>query len=286
METRKIEKTNVYLKYINTILKENKLSHAYLFSGSNENMINNNILMFVKSLFCINNKNREYYCCDKCDKCLQINKNNYIDFYIVDAEKSIKKEDILNLKEELNLKPIYSKKIYWIKNIENITSQAANSLLKTLEEPEDDIVAILSTKNINSVLDTIISRCQIIKLPNTEEKIVENDKHSEIKKYTLEFIEKYVNNKNLSLIYLTDKISQKDDILIFFNEMLNIQRINIEKIAYDGNNEIIRLYDMTLESIQDIQNNTSPVLVLESYIINLILNNINLEWIIKYYDKR
>ena len=55
-------------------------------------------------------------------------------------------------------------KVYILKNIDNATTQAMNSLLKFLEEPVEEVYAILTTKNINKVLPTIQSRCQVIKL--------------------------------------------------------------------------------------------------------------------------
>ena len=77
----------------------------------------------------------------------------------------IKKEQILELKEKFKTKSSYnSKQVYIIKNAENLNPSSANTLLKFLEEPEENIVALLITENKNKVLTTIVSRCQYIVL--------------------------------------------------------------------------------------------------------------------------
>ena len=77
----------------------------------------------------------------------------------------IKKDQLLDLQSEFNNKAFEgNKKIYIIRSAEKMNVQTANSILKFLEEPVDDIIAILITDNINMLLPTIISRCQVIKL--------------------------------------------------------------------------------------------------------------------------
>ena len=156
-------KDSIAIKSLTNALKTNKLSHAYLMVGEDSLYCDEFILQFVKSIFCLENNYKEFYNCGECKACQSIEHNNYVDFYTIESETSIKKEEIQNLKSELSVKSFYGRKIYWIKGIEKMTEQASNSLLKFLEEPEDDIIAILSCKNISAVLPTIISRCQQVK---------------------------------------------------------------------------------------------------------------------------
>ena len=81
---------------------------------------------------------------------------------IMSFDKLIKKEQILNIKSEMNENTINSGKLFYIiEYAENLNSSSANALLKFLEEPDDELIAILVTKNINKVISTIVSRCQI-----------------------------------------------------------------------------------------------------------------------------
>ena len=166
-------KDDIAVKSLTNSLKNNKLSHAYLVVGEDSLYCDEFILQFVKAVFCLDNNSKDFKNCGKCKNCTSIEHNNYVDFYKVDAETSIKKEEIQLLKKEFSIKSYYGKKIYWIKDVEKMTDQAANSLLKFLEEPEEDIIAILSCKNTSAVLPTIISRCQQIKLVGKKEEKLE-----------------------------------------------------------------------------------------------------------------
>ena len=179
-------KDDIAVKSLTNSLKNNKLSHAYLVVSEDSLYCDEFILQFVKAVFCLDNNSKDFKNCGKCKNCTSIEHNNYVDFYKVDTETSIKKEEIQLLKKEFSIKSYYGKKIYWIKDIEKMTDQAANSLLKFLEEPEEDIIAILSCKNTSAVLPTIISRCQQIKLIGKKEEKLEGK----------EFLEKII----LSLI--------------------------------------------------------------------------------------
>ena len=143
----------------------NKLSHAYIFETNNYCNAYNLIIDFVKSIFCINYKNNDHDD-NLCQICNQINTNNYIEFKIIDTEKlQLKKEELLKLQEEFKNKPIGgTKKVYLIKCAEKLNEASSNTILKFLEEPEENIIAILMTPSRYMLLNTILSRCQIISL--------------------------------------------------------------------------------------------------------------------------
>ena len=145
----------------------NKLSHAYLIDGNNYEYAFDFVMAFVKTIIC-----RSHYTnfdkCGNCNICSRIDNGNYTEFKIIETDSMvIKKEQLLDLQNSFNLSSVEGeKRVYVIKDCEKMNKQAANSLLKFLEEPQDNIVAILFTNNFNSLLSTIISRCQIIKLNN------------------------------------------------------------------------------------------------------------------------
>lgn len=157
LEKYKNEQPLAYKILTNSISKKEH-SHAYLFETNGYNDTMGLAIALAKSLFCFKEKNEVI--CDLIDK------NNFPEFKIIDPDGlSIKKEEIDELKLEFSKKPIYSdRKIYIINNAERLNKSSANALLKFLEEPEQDIIAILITNNIYEILSTIISRCQIISL--------------------------------------------------------------------------------------------------------------------------
>ena len=99
----------------------------------------------------------------------------------------IKKQQIVDLQQEFSRSAVEGKKrIYIIKDCEKMRPEAANSMLKFLEEPEDNIVAILMTNNINNVLSTIISRCKVFKLSNVFNDVISVDE--ELENLAIDFV--------------------------------------------------------------------------------------------------
>ena len=154
--------------------KSNRISHAYLISGSVESSLKELAVYLAKSLVC---SNLEPLACEECINCIRIEENNYPDYIFIDgSNESIKKHQIEELQEtfsKVSLE-VNGKKIYIIHLIVKATLGAVNSLLKFLEEPIDDVVAIITTQNISKVLSTIISRCQLIRLKDYSSYDLEN----------------------------------------------------------------------------------------------------------------
>lgn len=156
-------KTSQSLAYniLNNAILYNKLSHAYLID-SNGNSDAFDIALGFAKIIITNNLDGE----EKENICRRIDENNYLDLKIIETDGIwIKKDELVDIQNEFSKKAIEGKKkVYIIKNAEKMNVQTANSILKFLEEPIDDIIAILIVNNINLLLPTILSRCQIIKL--------------------------------------------------------------------------------------------------------------------------
>lgn len=273
-------KDTIVIKSLTNTLKTNKLSHAYLVEGEDSLYCDEFILSFVKAIFCLENKDKEFYSCENCKNCNSINHGNYVDFYKLSSETSIKKDEIQTLKSDLSVKSFYGKKIYWIKDIEKMTEQAANSLLKFLEEPEDDIIAILSCKNISAVLPTIISRCQQIKLIGQSENI-EIEQNEELIHIVAEYVRRYVNKPHLANIYVLEKLKTKDDIVEFFKHLsIEINNSYTENNLHDALN-ISRVQEKVLLAVTDLNSNVNATLVLEKFLFTVLLDNNNLEFLIR-----
>ena len=96
-------KDTVVIKSLTNTLKTNKLSHAYLVVGEDSLYSDEFILSFVKAIFCLENKDKEFFSCEECKNCRSINHGNYVDFYKLTTETSIKKDEIQTLKSDLSV---------------------------------------------------------------------------------------------------------------------------------------------------------------------------------------
>lgn len=155
-----------YSLLVNAI-NNDKLSHAYLIDTNKFEKSFDFVLAFVKAILC-KSYNFSSIDCGDCNLCHRIDNNNYPELKVIESTGSvIKKEQLLELQSEFNLSSIEGHyRIYIIKDCDKMNKQASNCLLKFLEEPVDGVIAILLTNNLNKLLSTIISRCQVIKLNN------------------------------------------------------------------------------------------------------------------------
>jgi len=144
----------------NSILK-NRVAHAYLFEGMRGTGKRDAGALLAKVLLC-RNLIEQYRPCEECSNCKRINSGNHPDVHLVEPDGlSIKKGQVQALQEEFSKKGVESsRKIYMIDHADKMTVNAANSLLKFLEEPSSQAVAILMTEQHQQILPTILSRCQ------------------------------------------------------------------------------------------------------------------------------
>lgn len=212
-------------------INNNQVSHCYIFEGPKGMGKFKLALIFAQSLLCLNFLEDP---CNQCNSCIKVNSFNHPDLHVInDDEKSIKREEIDELINSINKKPYEAKrKVYIIIDAHTMTVQAANTLLKTLEEPPSDTVIILLTTNTNLLLPTIVSRCQEIKFRNISKET--------IRKYLAEYnmaseaIDLAVNYSNGNLNKAINIIKGKDDILKKREEIIKI----IDKII-SSDSEII-----------------------------------------------
>ena len=137
----------------------NKVAHAYLFCGPRGTGKTSSARIFAKSLNCVNGPTVEP--CGTCSSCVDITNSTPVDVIEIDAASNRSVEDAQNILEKIQYVPIHGKyKIYIIDEVHMLSKTAFNALLKTLEEPPENVVFILATTESHKVLDTIISRCQ------------------------------------------------------------------------------------------------------------------------------
>jgi len=149
------------VKTLSNALSSGVLSHGYLFSGPRGSGKTTIARLFAKALNCQNRKDKEFEPCNKCSSCLEINDGRAIDLIEIDAASHRGIDQIRELKEAIGYSPTKSKyKVYILDEAHQLSKDAFNALLKTLEEPPSHAIFILATTEIYKMIPTIISRCQ------------------------------------------------------------------------------------------------------------------------------
>jgi len=149
----------VVVKTLLNAIKHNRVAHAYLFCGPRGTGKTSIARIFAKTLNCSNPQ--DGIPCGKCPHCLDMNNTISMDVIEIDAASNRKVEDARNLLEKVQFTPVLGKnKIYIIDEVHMLTTEAFNTLLKTLEEPPENLVFILATTEAHKVMETIVSRCQ------------------------------------------------------------------------------------------------------------------------------
>lgn len=149
----------VIVKTLKNSIKNDIVSHAYLFSGPRGTGKTSIAKIFAKILNCHNLN--ELTPCEECVSCTQANNNQNIDIIEIDAASNNGVDEIREIRNKVTLVPTNSKyKIYIIDEVHMLTNQAFNALLKTLEEPPSHIIFIFATTEPHKIPKTILSRCQ------------------------------------------------------------------------------------------------------------------------------
>lgn len=203
----------IYQTFVNS-LQKGQLSHAYLISGTNGSPLLDIAKFFAKSILC---DDPSPLACNSCITCLRVDDDNYPDFFVFDGSKAtIKKDAVTTIESSFDKKAFENKgiRIYILHLIENMTIEAINSILKFLEEPGQQIYAFLTTNNENSILPTIISRCQVLRMKLIDKNIVINDAISfGVDKKDAELLSYFYNDGEL----IKEIIDGKENNEIFFN---------------------------------------------------------------------
>lgn len=142
-------------------IANDRIAHAYLFVGPRGSGKKKVALEFAKSLLCLRQRGES---CDTCTNCRRISGGNHPDVHVLTPDgTSIKIAQIRQLQKEFSYRAVEGeRKIYLVEQADGMTVQAANGLLKFLEEPAAQVIAILMAENVQMILPTIQSRCQVL----------------------------------------------------------------------------------------------------------------------------
>lgn len=263
-----IEEQKIAYKVLKNAVMKDKCSHAYLFETNGYIKKEEFALAFAKYVLCPNKYSNNQKCVN-CTQCDNIDKNIFSEIKIISPDKDslwIKKEQLVELQNEFKTKSLLAnKKIYIITDATKLNTSSANSILKFLEEPADNIIAILLADNIHQLLDTIVSRCQIVSLVNkkTKENLLESlisvklDNLEEIKENTINYINELEKNKKEMIFfnkkYFHNYIKEKNELIasfeimiLYYKEAINL-KLNLDNEIIDNVNNI--LLNNTIEEL-------------------------------------
>lgn len=152
--------------FLRASILQDRVSHAYLFTGpagSNKTIA---ACTFAQAILCATGgQSYGEACCKTCDICDKVKRKKHPDvrLFAPEGASGYLVEQIRSITSDATLAPIRAnKKIYILDRVDLLGVQAANAFLKTLEEPPEDVVLILLARTAESVLPTIVSRCQVV----------------------------------------------------------------------------------------------------------------------------
>lgn len=266
-----------FIDTLNSINKSGKIFHAYLIYGEkSKSKLKQKAKELAKE---IENSGKFE------EKQIFININNQIDnetfaeLKVIDSEeKNIKVEEINKLVSNYQKKGIVNeKRIYIINEVDKLTTTAGNALLKFLEEPEENIYGILTTKNIDMVMNTIVSRCQTIHLEN-ENKEEKNEEYIK----SINLIKKIEKEKINTFYVLNESINGigKEEMLEIFNDFKKIYLNSLytkstkfeEYYSLNKNTkeQIVKKVDIISKYSKALKTNANLNMIIDGFILEFI----------------
>lgn len=297
-------------------LNQNRLAHAYLFSGPSGNGKTSVAKLFAKAINC---DSKTELICDKCANCIATKNNTHPDVVEIDAASNNGVDEIRNLIEKVKYSPIEGKyKIYIIDEVHMLSLGAFNALLKTLEEPPAHVVFVLATTEPHKVIPTIISRCQrydfsrvkesdifanIVKILNLENIEYEDEaitliseladggvrESLSILEQSVAYASKEIKAEDVRMIYGIVTKAEKLDLLInIFNQNMETTLKLLEEISDQGNNLErlnLDLINILKESVIYAYAKSNELLnVLSETEVKLILNLVDVNQLLAMID--
>ena len=272
---------DVIVKTLKNVIKNDKLSHAYLFTGPRGTGKTSSAKLFAKAINCLNNKDGD--ACNECENCKSFNNNSNPDIIEIDAASNNGVDEIREIKNKVSLVPSMSKyKVYIIDEVHMLSIGAFNALLKTLEEPPEYIIFILATTEPQKIPATIISRCQRFDFKSISHDKMKQCLENIISKENITIddgaIEEIINNSKGGM---RDAIGLLDQASAFCNN--NITANDIEELSGNISIKQIRTfllnimqkeYNVIFDTISDYSSNGKDFSLICEKIINYIREGI------------
>ena len=272
---------DVIVKTLKNVIKNDKLSHAYLFTGPRGTGKTSSAKLFAKAINCLNNKDGD--ACNECENCKSFNNNSNPDLIEIDAASNNGVDEIREIKNKVSLVPSMSKyKVYIIDEVHMLSIGAFNALLKTLEEPPEYIIFILATTEPQKIPATIISRCQRFDFKSISHDKMKQCLENIISKENISIddgaIEEIINNSKGGMrdaIGLLDQASAFCNNNITANDIEELSgNISIKQIRTFLSNIMQKEYNVIFDLISNYSSNGKDFALICEKIINYIREGI------------
>ena len=245
MSFRNLIGQEIARQVLQNTLQEKRSGLSYLFYGPKGIGKSFAALQFAKALNCEVSQND---CCDRCSSCLRAEKLTYPDLHWLDFEADsdhIKIEQIRCLREAAMLRPFEARlKVFVVNNCQDLTPDAANSLLKLLEEPPLDTVIILIAAALRLVLPTIASRCYKIRFSNIKRNdlIAMLQEHGSMNARQNNYLAYYCDGRPAQALALTklNPLDRRDSLLdSLFSRDSGVKNIDLLKDKAQGPSDLL-----------------------------------------------
>ena len=232
------------VKILQKSIKENKIAHAYIFSGPRGTGKTSIAKIMAKAVNCLSPNDGDL--CGECENCRSLTENDN-DIIEIDAASNNGVDEIREIRNNAKLVPNVGKyKVYIIDEVHMLSTGAFNALLKTLEEPPAHVIFILATTEIQKIPLTVLSRCQKYDFHKINFETMKN--------HLLSILDKENESLNENILDLVVKLSDGccRDAINLLDQIISSENVVNEEDVYELSGETPNkyLYDI-LDSIID-----------------------------------
>ena len=263
----------ILYKLFNNSINSNRIANSYILYGDLNSPLKDTAMYLAKSLSC----NESTFACNSCPSCKRFDQGKAPDSFFIDGSiQMIKKQNIKDLVEHFEYSTFEKNHIptYVIHLVDNITEEAANALLKFLEEPKQELVAFLTTHNLDAVLKTILSRSIKVKVNPLNHK----DYYNQL--LSLEYPKRKGEKISVFLAYILSKISSsieeanyiiEDDNNVFAIEVIE----DFLELLENNKKEAVYLLLSLTSKIKDNKCYNYLFITLSTILSDILSNNIS-----------